>query len=121
MTLEQSLMEIKVVKVYSRQGILPIPVRFVRLLQWEKFQRLFIIKQDDSLIITDEKTFTTIKLNENMKIFKATLTGSNNTKKLFNHRIMLSHVLLSMLNYQDNTHVSLTLEDGNKIVVRRFT
>src|SRR3982751_996497 len=98
MSLETNLMEVKTMRIHRKSAILPIPIRFVRLLNWKPFMDLFMVRDNETLTLTDEKTFTTIKLNEKMKIYKIKLTGSANTKGLFNYRIMIPSGVLQSMN-----------------------
>lgn len=114
------LREIKVIKIYANnQGILTPPVKFIKELGWIKGQVIFIALTEDSLIVTDLHTFQNLKNYKDMR--KTTLSGyTDNTKyKYFVYRITISKDLVNTFGLKNNCHVELSLEDNNKIVIKR--
>ena len=110
----------KNIRFYRKQGVLSLPVRFIRVLGWERFQNLFMVRtEDNKLIITDEKNFTKIKLNEGFRIFKARVTGSNNTTGHYNYRVQISKELFDLMELHKNGAVTVKLEDNDKLVVTK--
>lgn len=110
----------KNIRFYRKQGVLSLPVRFIRILGWERFQNLFMVRTEDNrLIITDEKNFTKIKLNEGFRIFKARVTGSNNTTGHYNYRVQISKELFDLMELHKNGAVTVKLEDNDKLVVTK--
>ncbi len=116
---EADLESRKEIRLYNnKQAVLAVSIRFVNALGWKRFQSLFLIRTGDNrLIITDEKNFVKIRLNENSRVFKARLSGSKSTKNAFNHRVMLSRELFDLMDLHKNGTVVMRMEDNDKLVV----
>lgn len=120
MTLETNQTEIKQMRIHRNAAILPIPIRFVRLLNWKPFMKLFMVRDRETLILVDEENFTKMKMNKDMRIYTKKLTGSNNVKGTFNYRILIPADVQMGLNLKDTDSLEITVRDSNRIEMKKY-